>query len=329
MTFTQNVKPRIALLGECMVELQRRPDGALVQTFGGDTLNVAVYLSRLCEGSAVIDYVTALGDDDLSRAMRERWREEGVGDGKTLTLPGRLPGLYLIQTDDAGERRFLYWRSDSAARRCFDGAQGHALLEQLASYDVIYLSGISLAVLSEEGRARLLEGLDQCRQKGVKIVFDNNYRPRLWRSAEEARQHHRAVLALTDLALITWEDDADLFGLSSPAMLFDMYGELGVKELALKRGPQACLLGTVDGVVEVPAEQIDTVVDTTAAGDAFSAAYLACRLNNGPAELAARWGHRLAGTVIRYPGALIPREAMPDMPTQPSPDSSPATEASP
>jgi 2-dehydro-3-deoxygluconokinase len=319
MTRVANPQPRVALLGECMVELQPRPGGALVQAFGGDTLNVAVYLSRLLGDRAVIDYVTALGDDDLSQAMRARWREEGVSDAHARTLPGRLPGLYMIQTDDTGERRFLYWRGESAARQCFDGAEAEALLEHLARYDVIYLSGISLAILTEEGRARLLAGLKRCREQGVRIVFDNNYRPRLWRSVDEARLQHRAVLALTDVALITWEDDAQLFGVPSPDALFEMYAHLGVGEVALKRGSQPCLLSSSTGVEEVPAERVDTVVDTTAAGDAFSAAYLACRLIGGPAALAARWGHRLAGTVIGHPGALVPRDAMPVMPALSSP----------
>ena len=39
-----NTKPRIALIGECMIELQHRADGSLQQSFGGDTLNAAVYL---------------------------------------------------------------------------------------------------------------------------------------------------------------------------------------------------------------------------------------------------------------------------------------------
>jgi 2-dehydro-3-deoxygluconokinase len=327
MTLASMPSPRVALLGECMVELQQRPQGAMVQALGGDTLNVAVYLARLCAGKATIDYVTALGDDDLSQGMRARWQEEGVSDSLTRTLPGHLPGLYLIQTDDSGERRFLYWRGESAARLCFDGDEGKALLQRLAGYDAIYLSGISLAILSEEGRANLLAGLQHCREQGVRIVFDNNYRPRLWRSADDARLYHRQVLALTDLALITWDDDAQLFGLPTPAALFEMYAALGVKEIALKRGDQPCLISGPEGLAQVPGEQVAKIVDTTAAGDSFSAAYLACRLNGGSAELAASWGHRLAGAVIGHPGALIPRQAMPAMPALSPHPLSPAEEA--
>jgi 2-dehydro-3-deoxygluconokinase len=53
------------------------------------------------------------------------------------------------------------------------------------------------------------------------------------------------------------------------------------------------------------------VVDTTAAGDSFAAAYLAARLQGADPVEAAGAGHRLAGVVVCHPGAIIPRAAMP------------------
>ena len=65
--------------------------------------------------------------------------------------------------------------------------------------------------------------------------------------------------------------------------------------------------------VSVPAVKLakENVIDTTAAGDSFSAGYLAVRLTGGTPEAAAQRGHLTASTVIQYRGAIIPREAMP------------------
>jgi 2-dehydro-3-deoxygluconokinase len=63
------------------------------------------------------------------------------------------------------------------------------------------------------------------------------------------------------------------------------------------------------------------VVDTTAAGDSFAAAYIAARLAGAEPVEAARAGHRLGGVVVCYPGAIIPRSAMPPNPW-PDPPSS-------
>lgn len=305
---------RVALVGECMIEMRGEPCAAISQTFGGDTLNTAVYLARLTDRRAVaVDYMTALGADAFSAAMRDSWRSEGIGDAHVRVIEDALPGLYFIQTDAHGERRFLYWRGESAARRMFEGAEAAVMLEALAQYDYLYLSGISLAILSTAGRQRLMQALRGARQAGTRIVFDNNYRPHLWADPATARDAYLEVLALTDLALITWEDDANLFGYHDPEALFTAYAELGVGEVVLKRGAASCVIQCPNGRIDVPALDVARVVDTTAAGDSFSAAYLACRLQGGDAEQAARWGHRLAAQVVQHRGALIGQDAMPRM----------------
>ncbi|MDE1912728.1 MAG: sugar kinase [Pseudomonas sp.] len=301
-----NTKPRIALIGECMIELQHRADGSLQQSFGGDTLNAAVYLRRELGEPSTVDYVTALGDDSFSDAMCKHWAEEGLGLGMVQRLPGRLPGLYCIQTDANGERKFLYWRNEAAVRDCFTTPAAEPILAALPTYDVVYFSGITLAVLGEVGRARLLETLVETRKRGGKVVFDNNYRPRLWASVDAARAAYHAVLAEVDIALLTEDDERALFGYEDSEQVFAAYPTIA--EVVLKRGADACLIRWEDERFEVPALVVEKVVDTTAAGDSFSAAYLASRLKGGSPQDAALAGHRLASRVIQVPGALIPRD---------------------
>ena len=310
--FTRPLK--VVLVGECMIEMRGEPGAAITQTFGGDTLNTAVYLARLNpRGAVAVDYMTAVGNDAFSIAMGRSWLAEGIGDAHVRVIEDALPGLYFIQTDPHGERRFHYWRGEAAARRMFEGPEADTMLEALADYDYAYLSGISLAILTPAGRQRLIEALHRARRAGTRIVFDNNYRPHLWPDPETARLAYRDLLHLTDLALVTWEDDAALFGYRDPEALFSAYAELGVREVALKRGAASCLIQCPTGRFDVPAQTVSHVVDTTAAGDSFSAAYLACRLRGGDPEQAARWGHRLAAQVVQYRGALIPHAAMPNM----------------
>ena len=80
----------------------------------------------------------------------------------------------------------------------------------------------------------------------------------------------------------------------------------------MKLGEPASIV-RVDGVAQpVKADPVTKpVVDTTAAGDSFAAAYIAARLGGADPVEAARAGHRLAGVVVCYPGAIIPRSAMP------------------
>lgn len=309
-----NVSPhRVAALGECMIELVRRPDGAFAMGFGGDTLNTAVYLARL---GVSVDYVTALGDDPHSDAMLAGWREEGVGTGHVLRVPGRLPGLYMIETSPDGERRFLYWRDAAPARDLFVLPDSAALTAALEGYDLLYLSGISLAIWGEAGRAALFPLLDRLRRRGGRVAFDTNWRPRLWPDAATAWAAFDAMLRRTDIALPGVPDLTGLYGDAGVAAVLDRVRAAGVPEIVLKLDTPGCLVSVGGATVAVPAERVTTVVDTTAAGDSFSAGYLAARLAGRPVVEAAGAAHRIAALVIQPPGALIPRAAMGGPPFQ-------------
>ena len=303
---------RVAAIGECMIEFHEEAPGRMVQGFGGDTLNVAVYLARLAApGDIAVDYVTALGDDPFSDAMVAAWRDEGLGTELVRRIEGRLPGLYIIRTDSRGERTFYYWRREAAARKLWEGAAGAAAIERLASYDLLYLTGISLAILDGEGRERTLALLDAARSAGARVAFDNNYRPALWRDADDARAVLSATWRRTDIGLPSAADSAVLFGDGDAAATARRLHECGVGEVVVKCGAAAALVSDGGGIIEVPASSVENVVDTSAAGDSFNAAYLAARLAGAGATAAARAGHALAGVVIQHRGTIIPRAAMP------------------
>ena len=86
---------------------------------GGDTINQALHLVRFGHDVA---YLTVLGTDPFAGPMRAAWGREGMDTSLVLTDPDRATGLYAISIDAHGERRFSYWRSDSAARRSARGA---------------------------------------------------------------------------------------------------------------------------------------------------------------------------------------------------------------
>jgi len=300
-------------IGECMIELQRQGQGGTMDyRFGGDTLNTAVYMARLLDpDTARVAYVTGLGTDGMSAEMLAAWEREGIDTASVQRLPDRLPGIYLIETDPGGERRFHYWRRDSAARHWLEAPEAGKVLVQLAAARMVYLSGISLAILSPADRELLIAALAQCRAAGGSVVFDNNYRPRLWESADAACAVYGRVLAHADIALLTLDDEAALYGPTDAHAVVARTRALGVREVVVKCGADPAVVWH-DGVLhEVAPEPVADVVDTTAAGDSFGAAYMAARLAGQGPDAAARAGHRLAGTVIRHRGAIIPRDAMP------------------
>ncbi len=305
---------KIAVIGECMIELSEK-NAAVNRGFGGDTLNTSVYIARQTDASALaVHYVTALGTDAFSQQMLESWQAEEVKTDLIQRMADRLPGLYYIETDDTGERTFYYWRNEAAAKFWLESEQSAAICEELATFDYLYLSGISLAILSPQSREKLLTLLCECRANGGQVIFDNNYRPRLWASKEETQRVYQQMLTCTDIAFLTLDDEDALWGEKPVAEVIARTHTAGVKEVVVKRGADSCLVSIVgEPQQEIPAVKLpkEKVVDTTAAGDSFSAGYLAVRLTGGDARSAAVRGHLTASTVIQYRGAIIPRDAMP------------------
>jgi len=296
---------RAVSVGEVMVELARGPDGRFALGYGGDTFNTAVYLARLGVDTA---YATALGEDPYSDGIVARATDEGVSTELVLRESGRAPGLYLIETDKKGERTFHYWRDTSPARELFELPGWERVAEAIVTADLVYFSGITLSLYSNAGIGRLLATLEYARQRGAKIAFDSNFRPRGWKNDEaRARAVFAEALTRVDIALPTFEDEARLWGDADPVATVERLRGLGVSEIAVKNGPKAALVDAQGVRAEVPVPKTVKPVDTTAAGDAFNAAYLAARLRGAEPLAAARAAHVLAAEVIRHRGAIIPR----------------------
>jgi 2-dehydro-3-deoxygluconokinase len=292
---------RAILVGEAMLELSR--DGERWRLgYGGDTLNTAIHLVRTGVDAG---YLTALGDDPFSHEMKRKWQAEGLDVSLVLTHPDRHAGLYAIDTDAKGERSFTYWRENAAAREMFTLPAMADALRTAERVELLAFSLITLAILPAQARATLLALASRVRANGGKVAFDGNYRPRLWGNPSEARTARDAAIACADIGLPTLEDEAALSGTLSADEVAAHWQRLGCKETIVKLGAAGCRLP--DGRIVAPDTTLSPV-DTSGAGDAFNAGYLAARLDGVPAEEAARAGQALAGWTIMRTGAIPPRD---------------------
>jgi 2-dehydro-3-deoxygluconokinase len=299
----------IASIGECMVELSPEPGDTPLfrQAFAGDTLNTAWYLRALLPEAWQVRYVTAVGEDAISTRMLAFMAANRIDTSAIARLPERTVGLYMIALS-AGERQFTYWRSHSAAKALADDPD--RLERALAGIRLAYLSGITLAILLETGRAELLEILARFRAKGGLVAFDPNLRPSLWPDAVAMRTWIARGYATCDMAFPTYDDDAALFSDPSLEACAQRIADLGASEVVVKNGPGPALLHAEGRQTRVPCPRVVEPVDTTAAGDSFNAGWLAARLRGASATDAVIQGHALAAEVICHKGALMP---MPDV----------------
>ncbi|WP_431300802.1 sugar kinase [Tabrizicola sp. BL-A-41-H6] len=294
---------RVVCIGECMVEFARRDDGLWQQGFAGDSLNVAWALRALLPAEAEVAYLTRVGTDALSDAMVAMLQTAGIATALIQRDAMRTVGLYTIQTDATGERSFSYWRSDSAARRLADDPA--LLASALANADLVYLSGITLAILPPASRAHLMSALGARGNRRFTVAFDPNLRPRLWEAMDTARAAIDLAARSADILLPTHEDEALAFADPDPATTRDRYARLGVAETVVKDGARPTLWRAADQQGACPVTAAPRVIDTTGAGDSFNGAYLAARLMGASPETAIGQAQRVSAFVVGSRGALL------------------------
>ncbi|WP_152554137.1 sugar kinase [Endozoicomonas elysicola] len=303
----------IGFIGEAMLELSSSQDSYQV-CVAGDTYNTSVYLQRLINHKAQIFYISGLGIDRQSEKIKSSLVHEGIDTQGIVEIPDKQPGLYMIDTTPEGERSFSYWRDNSAAKYWLETQDTERVLKRLKRMDAIYLSGISIAILSNPSRERLLTLLEGLHDDGKAIIFDNNFRSGLWESTSIARQWYDRIFQITNIALITVDDDQALYKEIADDAIIERCRKHGIDEIILKRGADNCLVArSGEKTLTIPAIKINQVVDTTAAGDSFAAGYLAGRITGKNPEFAAVTGHSLASVVIQHRGAIIHKQLMPSL----------------
>ncbi|HCL65605.1 MAG TPA: 2-dehydro-3-deoxygluconokinase [Rhizobium sp.] len=293
----------ILTIGECMVEMAPREDGAYSRNFAGDTFNTAWYLRRLLPQSSSVDYCSAVGEDRISERMLAFMEQSGVGTRHVRRVADRTVGLYMIELDN-GERSFAYWRSNSAARLLAEDREW--LASAVAGKTLILFSGITLAILSQAHRENLLDVLAGARAAGTLIAFDPNMRLRLWPDASAMCKAVLDAAGAADIVLPSFDEDGQYYGDASPCETIERYRNAGASTVVVKNGPgRVHAEDRAEGDVTFDPRPVASVVDTTAAGDSFNAGFLAARLDGQAMVLAIEKGALLSARVIGQRGALV------------------------
>lgn len=298
---------RFVSVGECMIEMSGGEDGQYRLGFAGDTLNTAWYArARLGEDWGV-DYVTALGDDLYSQQMVDFFSANGIGTGHIQKIEGRRPGLYLIH-QAGGDRHFTYWRGQSAARSMAE--RPDALKTGLAGADLVYFSGISMAILGPRSRGKLMQAVHVAREAGARVAFDPNERPLLWTNKRVMGSTLYSASTLADIVLPTFPDEQALYGDATPEAVAERYLSWGAEEVVVKNGAEPAFVAARESRGWVAPKPGAKSIDPTGAGDSFNGAYLAARLAGATPLEAAEQAHGLAAIVIGHKGALVPHNLL-------------------
>ncbi len=296
---TMTHRPKILAIGECMIELSAIAHNQYQSAFAGDTLNTLYYLAQHSDCS----YMTVIGQDQRSEAFKSFLIQNKIKTDYVVSHPEKQMGLYLIDNDASGERYFSYYRNDSAAKTLMT-FWSNITIEQLCQFDVIYLSGITLAILGENDAIQLINHLERYQHQGGQIFFDNNYRSKLWCNPKQAHKLFQTIHQLASVIFVTYADEQDCYQDSNIEACYRRYQAYAALTV-IKDGPNPVSVIHNNSIQQYPSLKVKKVIDTTGAGDAFNAGFIAGYLSGHNIEKACQQACLLASKVIQHQGALI------------------------
>jgi 2-dehydro-3-deoxygluconokinase len=178
---------------------------------------------------------------------------------------------------------------------------GNAMKKQ----DMIYFSGITLAILDQNSRKNLFSCLKSARRAGKKIAFDPNLRPKLWNDKKEMCDVIMAGANLSDIILPSFEDEATWFSDADPMSTLARYQNVGAETVVVKNAGDPVSFCSQHGTGTYLVDSVDKIIDSTAAGDSFNAEILVGLLREIPLTDAINNAANLAKKVLMGQGALV------------------------
>jgi 2-dehydro-3-deoxygluconokinase len=307
----------VYVFGECMIELRvdktlnSLENGTspkiLKQSFAGDVLNSAIYLKRTFP-EINTHFVSVLGSDKFSADMLDFFKQEHIGCDLVFQTESKIPGLYAIETDGSGERTFSYWRENSAAKEVMSFIHDNEIA-QLSLGDLFFFSGISLAVIKPDDRPFFWEMLEKLNHAGVKIVFDPNYRSKMWEVKAQAKEQFALAFKYAHILLPGVDDFEQLYGIDTLESVLNFCKRYQFDELVIKNGEDGVLCYIEGQVSHFYIKPVTQVVDTTSAGDSFNGVYIGARTQGYDLNHAIKLASNAAGFVIQHSGAIIEKKA--------------------
>jgi 2-dehydro-3-deoxygluconokinase len=209
--------------------------------------------------------------------------------------------LYIISTNKSGDPHYSFWRSDSSARETLQKIDIKKLESYIGSSKYFHFSAIALAILNER---EILISLLKKLQGKVTITFDTNFRKGLWDDIRELKSSIESASSFVDVLFVSKTDDESIFGARTADAAMKHYRELGYKLIIFKQGSNDVLVWDGNTIIRVQAFKDITVVDATAAGDAFNAGFIFAQLRGENIESSVHTGNGCAAFVIGRRGGL-------------------------
>ena len=292
-------------------------------TVGEAMLRFSVPAGQLLTAAPTFDVNVAGAESNVAVAVahmghRARWlsrmTDNVVGRRIVNTLTGqRVDCSNVIWTDE--DRVGTYFIEFGAAPRptqvTYDRANSAASkmgpttfdLTQIAQARVLHLTGITAAI-SESCYTLIVALLDYAHRHKIHVVFDVNYRSRLW-DAETCAQKLSVLFDRVDTLVMSRHDADVVFGLRGEPqdVIYQLQDRFRVSQIALTVA-EAGAIGIENGRIHQMAGYTVQMIDRIGAGDAFAAGVI-CGILRGDFVLGLRYGVAMSALQLSLSGDMF------------------------
>ena len=295
-------KIKFCSIGECMLEVANINKNKYIQSFAGDTLNFANYVNKKIID---VDYLTSVGKSEINKIFFKLLGEKNISKKLVYIHDIKETGLYLINNNIHGEKKFYYWRDDSAAKNYFNSLNFMDLKKILVKYNYLYFSGITLSIISSRKQKEFLQLIKKLKKNNVKIIFDLNIRLKRWSNSINLNNSLNLFLPFVDILFATGEDMKSWQNKDGLNNFIDLIKKSNINH-AIFRKSASINYALYQGEVFKEINKIKKkIVDSSGAGDGYNAAYISSFLDKGNIIESLKAAHIKGFEITMKKGAII------------------------
>ncbi len=264
----------------------------LTLTTGGNATNCSIALAKM---GVPCDAILKVGNDALGDFVISELHRYAVGAEGVIRADGvHTPYTFVCVLSD-GQRSFFHTMGTNGTL-CYDDIR----LDLVRRAKFCFVTGtMVMATFDGQQTARLL---GEAQKAGVKTLLDTVY---LDNASQQAWQHNiHPALPVLDYFIPSLPEARAITGLEQPADMARAFQDRGCRNVVIKLDSRGAFCREAGGAETfVPAYQVPNVVDTTGAGDCWSAGFLAGLQSGLDMPAAALLGNATAVHCIQAAGA--------------------------
>lgn len=241
---------------------------------GGAPCNV---LSLLAKAGHKTAFIGKVGDDMFGHLLTNTIEEIGIDTAGVVFDKDVRTTLAFVKKLPDGNRDFSFYRNPGADMM---------LQASEVKFDLIQASKIfhfgTLSMTSECGKEATKKAVAFAKEKGLLVSFDPNLREPLWDNLEDAKEAIKWGMANCDILKISDNEVEFMTGLTDMEAGYKKIKEMSsASQVFVTLGPDGSIGAVGDELIKVPGVKMESVVDSTGAGDTFMGCALHYILNHG------------------------------------------------